>query len=360
MLRDGASHSAIAFAMGAGLFAQLFGSIPVGVIVDRIGRLRTVRISVLLIAGSVFGMTFVHGALLNGALMAVRGFAFMSYVTGEFAYVAEVVPAERSVTAVSTLGLIANLEFAAAPAIGVWLWNVGVQRSQFVYAAAIALAGGALLWLLPRAGEVRIPRRSRLIVMRSVWLPPLAFLSAAALQSGVNTALAVVTFLHRGVANGAVIFTAIALSAAALRYPAGRFVERYGPRPMTIPMAILQVGGCVLAAFAYTPLMVIGAGILLGIAWSAVVPVGIALFFERSTRGTRGAAMGAYNLSFAIGTSAGALLAGILTSAGLSYGEAILACAVAPVAALPFVLRGIPVRVRVQKGETATAAKTRV
>ncbi|MDQ2992866.1 MAG: hypothetical protein M3R30_08630, partial [Candidatus Eremiobacteraeota bacterium] len=41
LLADGAVESSIVLAMGAGMFANLLGSLPVGVLVDRIGRLVT-------------------------------------------------------------------------------------------------------------------------------------------------------------------------------------------------------------------------------------------------------------------------------------------------------------------------------
>ncbi len=331
------ADSEVAFAMGGGLFAQLFGSVPVGAIVDRVGRLKTIRASVALMAASILGMTFLHGPVWGGILMGLRGFSMMSYVTSEFAYVAEIVPANRSVSAVSTLGTIANLMFACAPAVGVWLWNTGVLREQFAYGAALTVAGGCVLWFLPQAAQERPRRRSRLILMRSAWLPAVAFLSAAAMQSGVNAALAVVTFTQRGIANGALIFTSMAIVTAALRYPAGRFVEKYGPRKMMLLVAAAQIGGCLLAASAHTAGMVLAAGALLGLAWSAVVPVGVGLFFGRSTPGTRGAAMGAYNLAFAIGTSAGALLAALLARFGFTYTLAISSCALAPLVAVPWV-----------------------
>jgi MFS family permease len=356
LLRDGASHSEVAFAMGGGLFAQLIGSVPVGAVVDRIGRLRTIRASVVLMALSIFGMAVLHGPVWGGVLMGLRGFAMMSYVTAEFAYVAEIVPSSRSVSAVSTLGMIANFVFAFAPAVGVWLWHHGIAREQFWDGGALALAGGAALLFLPQRHDVRTQRRSRLILMRSAWLPAMGFLAATAMQSGVNTALAVVTFTQRGIANGALIFTSMALVTFALRYPAGRLVEKYGARVVTIPVVVCQVIGCVLAANAYHPAQVLIAGAFLGAAWSAVVPVGVALFFEHSSPRTRGVAMGAYNLSFAIGTSSGALLAALLTRFGYSYGIAISACALASLVAVPWVFArmrreasrgaGIPVNAR--------------
>ncbi|HET9097251.1 MAG TPA: MFS transporter [Candidatus Baltobacteraceae bacterium] len=338
LLRDGATHSEVAFAMGGGVFAQLFGSVPIGAVVDRVGRLRMVRASVILVSLSTFGMTFLHGPVWGGLLMGLRGFSATSYVTAEFAYVSEIIPKERSVSAVSILGTIGNVVFAFAPALAVWMWNHGIGREQFSYAGLIALAGGTVLWFLPRGhGARRTKRRSRLILMRSKWLPAMGFLSAVAMQSGVNTALAVVTFTQRGIGNGALIFTSMAIMAAALRYPAARAVERFGVGAVVLPVAAVQIAGCLAAASAHSAGTVLLAGALLGCAWSAVVPVGVALFFQHSSPGTRGVAMGAYNLSFAIGSSSGALLAALLTRFGLSYATAISACALAPLLALPFV-----------------------
>jgi MFS family permease len=343
LLRDGATHSEVAFAMGGGMFAQLLGSVPVGALVDRIGRLRTIRASVLLMALSNLGMAGLHGPVWGGVLMGLRGFSMMSYVTAEFAYVTEIVPPERSISSVSTLGMIANFVFAFAPAIGVFLWQHGLAREQFAYGGLLVLAGGSVVWLLPQKHDVLTRHRSRLILMRSAWLPAMAFLIAAAMQSGVNVSLAVVTFTQRGIANGALIFSSMAFATFALRYPAGLIVEKYGPRLMTIPVVVAQVIGCLLAAFAYAPWQVLLAGAFLGIAWSAVVPVGVGLFFERSSRNTRGIAMGSYNFSFAVGTSAGALLAALLTRFGMSYSIAISTCALAPVVATPWVfLRLLP------------------
>ena len=350
LLRDGATHSEVAFAMGGGVFAQLFGSVPIGALVDRVGRLRTVRGSLILVSLATFGMTFLHGPIWAGVLMGLRGFSATSYITAEFAYVSEIVPKERTVSAVSILGTIANAVFAVGPALAVWLWNHGIGREQFSYGGLLALAGGCVLWFLPRGQAPRPKRRSRLILMRSKWLPAVAFLSAVAMQSGVNTALAVVTFTQRGIGNGALIFTSMAIAAAALRYPAGRAVERFGVGAVVAPIVALQITGCLLAASAHTTGAVLLAGLVLGCAWSAVVPVGVALFIRHSSPGTRGIAMGVYNLSFAIGSSSGALLAALLARFGFSYATAISACALAPLAAAPFVY------LRIVRREPAAAA----
>jgi MFS family permease len=157
-------------------------------------------------------------------------------------------------------------------------------------------------------------------------------------QSGVNFSIAVLTFYQRGIGNAAIIFMAMALATAAVRYPAGRIADKRGPRSMLIPIVIAQIVGCLLAAHATTTWEVIAAGTALGIAWGAIVPVGVALFFEQSGRRTRGAAMGAYNLSFSLGSALGAGLAAAFVHFGFGYGGAMLVCTALPLLTLPFVL----------------------
>ena len=336
---DGASTSAIATAFGIGLVVPIFGSVPVGAMVDRIGRLPAIRIALGLVVLSLLGMTWLHGAAWGGALLGLRSFAFMTYLTAEFAYVSHIVPKERVVSATATLGVIGNLSFAIAPASAVFLWTHGLGREQFLAGAFIAGTGGLALLGLPQRHDVKT-KRSRRIFMRSVWLPAIVFVIAATLQSGVNSALAVITFHQRGIVNGALIFSAMAFTTFALRYPSSKLVERFGARTMAIPVTVTQIAGCAIAAYAFHPAAVIVAGLFLGTAWSAMVPVAIALFFEHSSPRTRGIAMGAYNFAFSVGAASGALLAAATSALGLGYAWAILLCAAGPASALPFVLLG--------------------
>jgi MFS family permease len=232
---------------------------------------------------------------------------------------------------------MANLIFALAPALGVWLWQHGVEREQFFWGSAVAIAGTASLWLLPKRHDVHTQKQSRTIVMRSLWVPTIVFLIAASLYSGINYSAAVLAFAQRGIGNPALIFTATAIVTAAIRYPAGRLVDRFGSRYMAIPIALFELLGCLVAAYAHNAFQVMLAGGLLGVSWGAIVPVGVGLFFEYSSRRTRGAAMGAYNLALNLGSAVGAVGVAIFTHIGWGYGGAMLVAAVLPVLALPFV-----------------------
>ena len=335
---EGASRTAVAIAMGCGMFSALLVSLPVGALVDRFGRLPTIRAAAALGVASLAGLAVVHGPVWGGVLLGVRSIAVVAYMTAEFAYASELASSERAVSDVATLGMIGNLCFAIGPALSVFLWQHGIEREQYLYATALAAAGALCLLALPKKYDARRAPRARGIMLERLWLPACGFALACTLQGGVNGALAVLTFHERGIVNGAAIFTASALVSFALRYPSGRFVDRFGPRAIAVPTVVLQAIGCVLAASAHSLGAVIVAGIFLGSAWAAVVPVALGLLFEHSSTETRGAAMGAYNLAFTGGAACGALLGTIATLAGGGYGFAIIACAFAPVVVLPYVL----------------------
>ncbi|GAC1349015.1 MAG: hypothetical protein NVSMB19_02070 [Vulcanimicrobiaceae bacterium] len=340
LVAEGAPPSAVALAMGSGMFASLLVSLPLGALVDRVGRLPVLRGSAALGILSLLGLAFVHGPVLGGLFLGVRSIALVAYMTAEFAYAGELASKTRPVSGVSTLGMIGNLTFAIAPAASVFLWQHGVHREQYAWACLLALCGAACTFWLPSRYDVRSRGAKRApIVMHPRWFPAVGFALACTLQGGVNGSLAILTFHERGIVNGAAIFTASALTSFALRYPAGRLVDRYGPRAVALPTALVQALGCVLAANAHSLGAVIVAGACLGTAWAAVVPVALGLLFEHSSSRTRGAAMGAYTLAFSIGAAGGAALATLATLAGPGYTLAITLCALGPLAILPYVLR---------------------
>ena len=359
---DGATREQIAMSMGAGMFTFLIVSIPIGALVDRIGRIATMRMGVALAFVSMAALYFTHGPVLGGALMACRAMALCGFMTAQFAYGSMIVPKDRSVSAVATMGIIGNFCFALAPALGVWLWQSGWGRQQYLWAEVLIVIGAILLTRLPEKHDMKITASSkRRIMLRKTWTPAILFALACAMQGGVNGSLAVLTFHDRGIANGATIFSASALTTVLFRYPAGRLVEIFGPRKIAIPTALFQVAGCLLASHAHTLFFVIAAGSCLGVGWSAIVPVALALLFEQSSARTRGAAMGAYNFSLGSGAAVGAGVATVVTMLGHGYSEAMVTCAAAPLIALPLVLlskksdtRG-SIRSTIIKVEPATA-----
>jgi MFS family permease len=117
--------------MGVGMLAALLGSVPIGILVDRIGRLATIRAAALVAVASLLVLIVAHGAAGVGSAMAVRSLAVAAYMSAEFAYASATISSERSVSAVGALGMIGNLSFALSPALGAALWQHGIGRAPF-------------------------------------------------------------------------------------------------------------------------------------------------------------------------------------------------------------------------------------
>jgi MFS family permease len=341
LVSEGASESQTAIAMGCGMFASLLVSLPIGMLTDRVGKLPVLRVAAFSSVVIMLLMGVTHGIVAGCLQMALRSAALCAYMTAQFAYASTMFSRERAVSAVGAMGILGNVAFAAGPAFGVWLWQHGVHREQYMYASTLNMIAAVMVLTLPSQYDVRPKKQPRIrVFIRPSWLPAMIFTGCCTLQGGVNGALAVLAFQDRGIANGALIFSASALTTVVFRYPAGRLVERFGARAIAVPTAIVQLIGCLLASQANAPWTVIVAGCFRGMAWSSVVPVGIAILFENSSIRTRGTAMGSYNLSMGGGAALGALIAAVVTAMGLGYTEAILICALAPCLALIYLFLG--------------------
>jgi MFS family permease len=141
LVSEGASESQTAIAMGCGMFAALLVSMPIGMLTDRIGKLPVLRAA---------AFSSVAIMLLMGCIqMALRSAAICAYMTAQFAYASGMFSKERAVSAVGAMGILGNVAFAAGPACGVWLWQMGIHREQYMYASILNLAAALMVLTLP-------------------------------------------------------------------------------------------------------------------------------------------------------------------------------------------------------------------
>ncbi|MBX9668706.1 MAG: MFS transporter [Candidatus Obscuribacterales bacterium] len=331
LTQDGANENQVSIAMGCGMLAAFFLSLPLGATVDRIGKLPVLRAAAVGSGLIMVAMWCSHGVMAACIEMSIRSILLVAYMTAMFAYASNIFSKERMVSAVASLGIIGNVAFAVGPAVGVWLWKHGVQHDQYLYASILNLLSAGLMMFLPKKFDTK-PEKPRPFNVKidPHWLPGMAFILTCSLQGGVSFALAVLEFQERGIANEALLFTSTAVTTILLRYLAGRMVEKFGARKVAIPTVLMQSIGCVFAATASDWTFVMVAGIFLGFAWAAVPPIGIALIFEKCPEDARGTAMGSYNLSMSGGFGLGSALAAVVTALSFGYAQAILICALLP------------------------------
>jgi MFS family permease len=145
-----AERVTVMWALFSGVAAVL--STPLSALSDRFGRAR-----VLGIAWAAYAVAYLVIGLLPSADWALWiAFAGYGAVTAalegtEKAFVADLVPRERSGTAFGWYNLVSGLLLLPASLIFGWLWSASSPLAAFAFGAACALAAAVLLrvWVLP-------------------------------------------------------------------------------------------------------------------------------------------------------------------------------------------------------------------
>src|SRR6185437_17135496 len=84
---DGAARSQIAMAMGVGMVTTVFVALPIGALVDRVGRILTMKLAV---SGTFVTLTLLwltHGAIWGGLLMGTRSILMIAFMAAQAAYI---------------------------------------------------------------------------------------------------------------------------------------------------------------------------------------------------------------------------------------------------------------------------------
>jgi MFS family permease len=154
LVSEGASESQTAIAMGCGMFASLIVSLPIGMLTDRVGKLPVLRVAAFSSVAIMLIMGLTHGIVAGCLQMALRSAALCAYMTAQFAYASTMFSRERAVSAVGAMGILGNVAFAAGPAFGVWLWQHGVHREQYMYASTLNMIAAVMVLTLPSQYDV--------------------------------------------------------------------------------------------------------------------------------------------------------------------------------------------------------------
>ena len=203
----------------------------------------------------------------------------------------------------------------AAP-LGGWVTAVGGARAPLWLAAALFLALGLASPLLLDPLGKREPAKLAAVLRTVADQPRLLFPYLFYFVDRYTVGFFVVLFpLYLGAlgvdnpASKGRYLAAFLLPFALLQYFSGRLTDRFGPyRPLIIGSLLYGVVLCVVGysqLFALWPVM-----IALGVLAAIMLPPAIVLTAQLSSPGTRGSAMGGFNLAgslgFAVGPLAGA------------------------------------------------------
>ena len=171
-------------------------------------------------------------------------------------------------------------------------------------------------------------------------LPPMLLLLGITLPGG-----ALLTFAPQLVSDPALVvamLVALNATAALSRWRIGSLADISGPRPFVAPLVIVGALGTAVVALGVrqdSPVMLLVASAVLGIAYGGLQNLTLLLAFAAVERERYGTASAVWNIGFDLGTGLGSVLIGAI-AAGADFPTALLVAAAITAATLPLTLVG--------------------
>lgn len=247
-----------------------------GIVSDRLGLVRTLRVTLVLAAVATTTAAFAGTALQLGVSRVLAGACFSAAIPGTLVYVGDTVPAHRRHRNITDLmaGVAVGTALAAAGA-GAAAEHIGWQAAFVTTGIAAAGLAVALGWLprppstrahtslLGPLAEVFRSRAARLVLGLGlaegvVLLGALTLLPAAVESTGASPSLAGAVTAFYGVA--VLAFARIV----------GRQSRRVGPAVLIAAGAGATLVACLLAAVSTAAPVALGVSVLLGVAWASM------------------------------------------------------------------------------------------
>jgi MFS family permease len=307
-----------------GSFAQLLIALPIGLASDRLSRPRVVAAGMFIYAAALASFAVARGPELLIVGRVFTAFASVAIFQIGAAHLGDITVTGQREVAYGWLTTAMGLGFTVGPLIGSQLAQRYGPRSAYVVGCLIALAGGLI------AGRfLREPGGQRTVASRAVSLfggmrhilgqRDILVVSFGNLLMGVAFSGAISTFFpiygdHVMISEGAIgtMFAIRALVSAASRFPNSMLARRVGGKPILLIALFLEV--IVMFSIAVTGQRVLLTLLLAaeGLAFGAYLVAGQTYIAERTTRETRGAAVGVYSTASNLGGTAAPILLGLI------------------------------------------------
>lgn len=290
-----------------------------GVLADRLGRRRTIALSMFGSAATMLTLSQARSLALIAVLTGVAGLTSEAYRPASSALLADLVPAERRVTAYALYRLAVNAGFAAGPAVA----GLIAERSFFLLfvgdAATSVVYGSIALVALPETRPRRGEPEARGAAVRAV-LADRAFLLILAatlagsfvyFQSQVTLPLHIRDSGLSGAAYGLLI-SLNGLLIVLVELPFTAITGRLPARPVMAVGYLLVGAGFGLTALAHSFPALAGTVVVWTLGEVVGSPVGSAYVASLAPEHLRGRYLGTWGMTFGValvlGPSVGASL----------------------------------------------------
>lgn len=325
----GVSTAMIGATVTAFGLARLVTNVPAGIFADRRGR-RT-----LLIGGPLITAIGMAGSGLSGGIWVLLAFRFVAglgsglYMTGAQIYLLDIAEPEQRGRYIATNqgALLVGVGFG--PALGGLLADAYSLSTPFYVVAVGALLTGLYGYVrLPEtldadarasAAERALdqPKISRFALLKSSDFLAVGFVSIGvfSIRAGVRQTLVPLQLnqiFGVEVAELGVLFTALGVIGMVLIWPAGWAADRFGPKTLIVPTALMIAVGIGIVSIADSLTIFIIGLTISAIGSSVTGPAPAAYVANLVEEDQRGAAMGMYRTFGDIGVVGSPVLSGWL------------------------------------------------
>jgi MFS family permease len=290
-------------------FASAFAAPVMGTIADHIGRRRMLILASILFV--VFSLAYGVVPWLPVVLLVgvAHGAIWSSILSSASALMTDFIPVERRTEGLAYWGLSSTAAIAIAPAVGMWVYELG----WFALCAEIATFSGLMaIWALripaphARPDGATFPRATDLWDWRVVRTT----LSLAVTSFGYGGVTSCVALLsrERGILPESLFFTVFAVTIILVRIFTSHLGDRYGMKVLLYPAFVAMPLAFGTLALAQTRAQMIAGGILFGIGLGNSFPAFMTFIVKHTDENRRGRTFGSVILAFDMGIGLGSLV----------------------------------------------------
>jgi len=309
----GASSTVIGAVMAVFTITATATRIPVGLLIDRIGRKPFLIAGVALFVVGNFGYLWAPGILLMLPFRMLHGVGWSGCTTAVATLAADIAPQKRRGELIGYAAMASSLGGAIGPVAGFAL----LQRFDF---SGVFFGAAALLFVsLILAAFVKEPEhgprndhRQRwldLLVIPETLLPAVAVAFLSFGHGGILTFLPIHA-LKLGLENPGLWFGLYALCLLLSRPVAGPLSDRISRRAVIIPGLILNLLGIGILALASSPAWLMAAAVVGGFGTGAAQPALMTVAVDQTSPQRRGQSMAQYQCFYDLGIGLGSLTLG--------------------------------------------------
>ena len=289
-----------------------------GKLADKLGRVpvMVVGAAVCFICSMIYPiLTTVAGFLM---LRFVHGFSTGFTPTGQTAYLADIIPAERRGQAMGILGTAGTIGMAGGPAIGGTLANNFGLEAMFYCSSAFALGSVLVLSRIRETLKEKHPVNLLLLKINKedlfeprVITPCLVMVLCSYSFGTVYTVIPDFgEFL--GIRNKGLLFTYLTMASLAIRFIGGHVSDVWGRKPVLRVSAAIILSAMLIIAFADTRLQLIAGVTLYGFGQGTMSPTLLAWGTDLSPERSKGRGIASLYIFMELGIGIGALSSGFI------------------------------------------------